>query len=88
LLLKFYWHGIFHGINRCTGKNDIENKGLFRLVYNRVGVTGTGWQYLALAGITTDALISLNQGLQCLMRALKVIAYIEYPVGSSRTSIN
>jgi hypothetical protein len=44
-------HGIFHGINRYTGKNDIENKGLLRLVYNRVGVTGTGsnvWQRHAL----------------------------------------
>ena len=33
-----------HGINRCADKNSIENKDLFRLVYHRVGVTGTDWQ--------------------------------------------
>jgi len=55
LLLKFYWHGIFHGINRYAGKNDIENKGLFRLIYNRVGVAGTGRQQQVLATSTVFA---------------------------------
>jgi len=37
-------HGIFHGIGSYANNNGIENEGLFRLVYNRVGVTGTNRQ--------------------------------------------
>jgi len=44
--------GIFHGIGTYTRKYSIESQGLFGLVYNRVGVTGIGRQYLALAGIS------------------------------------
>ncbi len=29
-------------------------KGFYVLVYNRVGVTGTGWQCLATAGISAE----------------------------------
>ncbi|MCU7850181.1 MAG: hypothetical protein KZQ89_19775 [Candidatus Thiodiazotropha sp. (ex Lucinoma kastoroae)] len=35
-------HGIFHGIGLYANNNGIENKGLFMLVYNRVGVADTG----------------------------------------------
>jgi hypothetical protein len=31
-------HGIYNGIGSDANKNGIENKGLFRLVYNRVGI--------------------------------------------------
>jgi len=31
-------HGILHGINTYASKNGVEGKGLFMLVYNRVGV--------------------------------------------------
>ena len=42
-------HGIFHGIDIYTNINSIENTELFRLIYDRVGVTGTDWHWLALA---------------------------------------
>jgi hypothetical protein len=45
-------NGIFHGIGPYAIYIGIENKGLFPLVYNRVGVTwqrqaisGAGWHY-------------------------------------------
>jgi hypothetical protein len=45
---RIFEHGIFHGTGTYTSKNSIENTGLFMLVYNRVGVTGAGWQQQAL----------------------------------------
>jgi len=32
-------HGIFYDIDTNTNKNSIDNKGIFLLVYNRVGVS-------------------------------------------------
>jgi hypothetical protein len=40
-------HGICHRIGTYISKNSIENKGLFMLVYNRVGMIPG----LAMAGI-------------------------------------
>jgi hypothetical protein len=35
-------HGIFHGIGSDDNNNGIENRGLFRFVYNRVGIDACG----------------------------------------------
>jgi len=34
-------HGAFHGIGSYAKNNGIENKGLFMLVYNQVGIAGS-----------------------------------------------
>jgi len=47
-------HGVFYGIDTCDHRKTRATNGFSRLINNRVGVTGTGWQYLALAGISND----------------------------------
>jgi hypothetical protein len=43
-------HGIFRGIGLYSHWETRIRKGFNRLIDNRVGMTGTGRQYLALAG--------------------------------------